>query len=424
MLIEFALENFKSFRDLGVLSMEAISKESESDLYSRVIERNKSKILKAKAIYGANASGKSNLIMALVSFWKIVNGNLLDDNILAKFYNPYRLDNDTINEPTYFQIIFEDNQDKYRYGFEFDHKKIHSEWLFLKRKPETQINSDGKTSYKITKEVCLFDRKGQDFVDLNSSGFKEGKILKQGIKMFTERTLAVAVLDQLNSPISSSIRDFVAKNISISANLPKQTDNIWHGQTISLIDSSEEFKNWMTSLLKEVDPSILTSMIEDFIGPDGTVIKVPIIVRKGTDRVSQFLLAKEEAAGTNKIFDYGSVIYRSLTEGKTLIFDEMDALLHPKLTRKIIELFQSPDAHEDAQLIFATHDTNLMDKSLLRRDQICFINKSNESESEIFDLSDIKGVRVDDLFEKNYLKGNYGALPYLNNLEKALLHGK
>jgi len=423
MLLEFAFENFKSFRDLSVLSMDAISKETESDLYTRVIERNKSKILKTKAIYGANASGKSNLIMALVSFWKIVNGNLLDDDILANYYNPFRLDNDKMSEPTYFQIIFEDEGDKYRYGFEFDHEKIHSEWLFLKRNPEITTDEDGKLVKKKTKEVCLFDRQGQNFDELNSSGFKEGKVLQQGIKMFTEKTLAVAVLDQLSAPVSSLVRDFISKKISISANLPKQSDNIWHAQTISLIDSNPEFKDWMSSLLHEVDHSIIGYKLETFVAPDGQKFKIPLVIRGSGKRVSDFVLVKEEAAGTNKIFDYGSVIYRSLTEGKILIIDEMDALLHPKLTRKIIELFQSPDSHEDAQLIFATHDTNLMDKNLLRRDQITFVDKSKDSVSEIFDLSDIKGVRSDDLFERNYLKGNYGALPTLTNLEKILLNG-
>ena len=121
------------------------------------------------------------------------------------------------------------------------------------------------------------------------------------------------------------------------------------------------------------------------------------------------------------MFDYSSVIYHSLIQGQTLIIDEMDSMLHPKLTRKIIDLFQSPDAHPEAQLIFVTHDTNLMDSELLRRDQITFVEKVDEGYSEIFDLSDIKGVRAKDLFEKNYLKGNYGALPTLNRMEKALL---
>ena len=133
-------------------------------------------------------------------------------------------------------------------------------------------------------------------------------------------------------------------------------------------------------------------------------------------------MENEEASGTKKMFDYSSVIYDCSKKGKTLVIDEMDALLHPKLTRTIIRLFHSSASHPDAQLIFVTHDTNLMDHELLSRDQITFVEKSDEGHSEIFDLSDISGVRAKDLFEKNYMKGNYGALPILNGIEKVLLN--
>jgi AAA15 family ATPase/GTPase len=188
-------------------------------------------------------------------------------------------------------------------------------------------------------------------------------------------------------------------------------------------ENDEAFKTWTVQLLHEIDGSIRDSTLQEVILPNGTKNKIPVIIRRMNGGDVSFILETEEASGTKKIFDYSHVIYRSINKGMALIIDEMDALLHPKLTRKIIELFQSPDAHEEAQLIFATHDTNLMDSELLRRDQITLIEKSNAGDSEIFDLADIKGVRAKDLFEKNYLKGNYGALPMLNNLEKLLLHG-
>ena len=325
------------------------------------------------------------------------------------FVSPYRLDKELRNQPSYFQVIFIHEGKKFRYGFEVDKEKVHREWLYLKRE----------------KEVMLFEREDAKLIELNETTFKEGKIIRQGTKMFTEKTLVVSVLDQLNSQISTIVKECLNNKVIISPNLPSQNrfGNRWFLQTLHNFENDIKFKDWTIKLLHEIDGSIRDSRIQEIILPDGQVDKIPIIIRKmGTDDVP-FMLETEEASGTKKVFDFAHIIYRSIKQGKALIIDEMDALLHPKLTRKVIELFQSPDAHKEAQLIFATHDTNLMDNELLRRDQITFLEKSNEGDSEVFDLSDIKGVRAKDLFEKNYLKGNYGALPILNNLEKLLLNG-
>ena len=262
-------------------------------------------------------------------------------------------------------------------------------------------------------------------IELNETSFKEGKIIKQGIKMFTEKTLVISVLDQLNSPISTIVKEYINSKIIINPNMPGKNRfaNNWFVQALHFFENDSEFKKWTIQLLHEVDASAKDLKLQELILPNGQVDKIPIIIRGSDGDDVPFLLETEEAAGTKKMFVFSHIIYMSIKLGKALIIDEMDALLHPKLTRKIIELFQSPDAHEESQLIFATHDTNLMDNELLRRDQITFLEKSNEGYSELFDLSDIKGVRAKDLFEKNYLKGNYGALPILNNLEKVLLNG-
>ena len=410
MLVEFAIQNFKSFKDLQVFSLEASKEEEFDNNLLRVVQTEGNyRVVKTKAIYGANASGKSNLILGLVAMWKILDNNLKYDDVFQDFVSPYRLDNELSNQPSYFQVVFIHEGKKYRYGFEVDKVKVHREWLYLKRE----------------KEVMLFEREGAKIRELNETTFKEGKIIRQGVKMFTERTLVVSVLDQLSSPISTIVKECLNSKIIISPKLPSQSrfGNRWFMQTLQHFENDSKFKDWTIKLLHEIDGSIKDSKLQEVVLPNGQVDKIPIIIRTMDNTDVPFMLETEEASGTKKVFDFSHIIYRSIKQGKALIIDEMDALLHPKLTRKIIELFQSPDAHEEAQLIFATHDTNLMDNELLRRDQITFLEKSDEGDSEIFDLSDIKGVRAKDLFEKNYLKGNYGALPILNNLEKLLLNG-
>jgi len=409
MILEFAIQNFKSFKELQVFSLEASNEREDDDSIRRVVKTKGSyRVVKTKAIYGANASGKSNLILGLVAMWKILDNNLKYDEVFQEFVSPYRLDAALAMQPSYFQIIFLHKGNKYRYGFEVDTEKVHREWLYLKRE----------------KEVVLFEREGQRLIELNEATFKEGKIIKQGVKMFTEKTLVISILDQLSSPISSIVKECINGKIIISPNVPSTNrfSNTWFMGTMHYFESDDTFREWTVQLLREIDGSIADSKLKEVALPGGQVHTIPYVVRTINGKNIPFLLESEEAAGTKKVFDFAHIIYSSIRQGKALIIDEIDALLHPKLTRKIIELFQSPDAHEEAQLIFATHDTNLMDSELLRRDQITFLEKSDEGDSEIYDLSDIKGVRSKDLFERNYLKGNYGAIPNVNQLEKVLLH--
>jgi AAA15 family ATPase/GTPase len=132
-----------------------------------------------------------------------------------------------------------------------------------------------------------------------------------------------------------------------------------------------------------------------------------------------FILAAQEAEGTKKIFGLSPYILAALEFGGTLIIDEFDAKMHPHLTRKIVELFHSPSTNlNNAQLVFITHDSNLLDPHLLRRDQICFVQKDKNGATELYSLVEFKGVRNDASFEKDYLQGKYRAVPTnLNQLE-------
>lgn len=405
MLLEFAVQNFKSFKDLQVFSLEASTEPKSDDGINRIIEKDGYRVVKTKAIYGANASGKSNLILSLVAFWQILSNNLKEPESLQRLI-PYRLDDNVDETPSYLQIVFLHEGVKYRYGFEATYKKVISEWLYMKK----------------SKEVLLFHRENNEIKNYNKSQFKEGKELnRKDVNLLKDTSLSISVLEALNFPISSLVVNSILSKIAISPNPIKHIYNMWHMQTQYSIENDIEFKEWNKKLLHEIDSTIINiRLVKNDENPNDkpfTVVERLI----GDNARATFLLETEEASGTQKIFDYSHVIYRSLKYGLTLILDEMDALLHPKLTRKIIELFQAPEAHPESQLIFVTHDTNIMDSDLLRRDQITFVEKQGIGWSEIFDLSDIKGVRAKDLFEKNYLKGNYGALPILNQMEKELL---
>jgi uncharacterized protein len=130
-------------------------------------------------------------------------------------------------------------------------------------------------------------------------------------------------------------------------------------------------------------------------------------------------IEENESDGTQKFFNYSGVVTTTLLMGKTLVLDEFDARLHPMLTKKIVEMFNSPTINKNgAQLVFVTHDTNLLDNSLLRRDQIYFTEKNKMQETVLYSLADFKGIRNDASYEKDYINGKYGAIPFLGDFEK------
>ncbi len=414
MLIEFSVENYKSFKDLQTLTMQATGeKEKGVDTieYQRLFPAKKNlNLLKTKAIFGANSSGKSNIIKAMTSFWMILQTNLSNELVLKEGIESFFLDETVKSSPTYFQVITIVEGVQYRYGFEADKNKIHSEWLFVKEK----------------KEILYFVREGQKIIDYNKSKFKEIlEVEKTTDRLYKSNTLILSILHALNRPISSIVHQSISRDIIINHGIESVDKNTWLRSSIENWKTDEKFKSFTFDLLSSIDKTITGFSIEQnakTIFDDNTEDDLMLVKRNQNGREVLFDLEKHEGSGTQKLFALSYIIYLTLTLGYTLIIDELDARLHPKLTREIISLFQSKECHREAQFIFVTHDSNLLDSSLLRRDQITFVDKDQYGVSEIFDLSDVKGVRENDLFEKNYLKGKYGGLPYLNNLQNIFTH--
>ena len=403
MIVEFAVENFRSFRDLQVLSMEATyEKDADNPDFNQVYTDGPARILKTKAIYGANASGKSNMIMAMAAFWQIIATNLKSEDTLSNYISPYRLTEECLRKPTYFQIIFYRDGLRYRYGFEADSKKVHSEWLYVKDK----------------KEVLYFDREFNGIKDFNKHSLKQlKKIFDENGKLTIDSySLVISVLDVVGVELAKTVTSSILKKIPINANTNSPFPD-WGKYAVSAFGTDELFTSWIQDYLKGADNTISQLKKQKIEGKDMMMIE-----RKVNDSVLNmpFSLDYEEASGTRKLFSWSYYLYWILRDGGTFVVDEFDARLHPLLTRRIIEMFQSPDAHEESQLIFVSHDTNLLDEGLLRRDQVAFVEKLKDGSSQVYDLSDIKGVRANDKFEKNYLKGHYGGLPQLGDMLTSL----
>lgn len=421
MLVEFTVGNFLSFKDKRTLSFEA---GSISELPENVIKINKYKLLRSAVVYGANSSGKSNLIKALDRMRDVLLNSVKLNDKDELDYSPFLLSNQSEKAPTYFEIEFIISEKKYRYGFEYNNVEIVNEWLFIK---------DGTK-----KEVAQFIRTPEGIGV--SDDFKEGN----GKESSTNNNrLFVSLVAQLGGSISKTIiewfrnynvlsgidhkdyKGFTLKMLHDKFNGCEESLSLFQKlklgfQDINVIES--EFS--ISDLPNDLPEKIKVKISKDL--RDKTVISAKTIHNKYDKNgkvVDSVLFDTEvqESEGTKKIIDLSGPVFDTLISGKILIIDELDAKLHPLLTKQIVALFNNSKTNpQNAQLFFATHDTNLLNYDLFRRDQIWFTEKDESEQTDLYSLVEFKlpdgsKVRNDSNLEKNYIRGRYGAIPFITN---------
>lgn len=449
MLLEFSIGNFLSFKEIVTLSM--VAGKSVKELENEPNQSNvfyspesNHKILKSAVIYGANNSGKSNVIKAMGFVRTFIlessnEKNATDDISVI----PFLLNTATEKNPSFFEIIFYINTTRYRYGFEADKKKIHAEWLY---------EYDKNIS---TKEHFLFERIINEKFKISNKYFKEGKGKDEDTR---PNALFLSLVAQLNGEKSKKIQEWFKNHFNIISGLKETTTNF----TVKKFIENKKYKASIVDFLKkikigteDIEVSEVTNLVEE------TILKIP---DKYSDELSEVLNAlkklknkidKEKTStinpkdvtvnflykkydetenyiynqiidlalqskGTKKIFSLLGPILDTTENNKVLIIDELDSSLHTLLTIEIVKLFHAK-ANSSAQLIFASHDTNLLRKSLFRRDQIWFTEKNDVGATDLYSLVEYKinqatSVRNDASFEKDYLLGKYGAIPFFGDL--------
>lgn len=419
MLIEFTVGNYRSFKDPVTFSMVAAkltARDKTLDENNVFPLTDKISLLKSCALYGANASGKSNLIHAVrfMRYFVLNSAYVLSaaqrrvwgsiDDVVV----PFLLSTETTNEPSFFEIVFFSDAKRYRYGFIIDAKKVYSEWLYYVPK---------------VKETLLFFREGDDFK--LPSVFKEGKGLPDKTR---DNALFLSVVAQFNGEIALMVLQwFMSLTIKFSVEGVDQRETV-----ASLKD--ESLREEIISLIKKVDLGIadielrLEPHREQFSlftqGDEVFTIHKIFDTEKSKDSSMQFDIDTQESEGTKKLFALAGPILDILRNGKVLIIDELDARLHPLLTEAIIRLFNSNETNpNNAQLIFTTHDTNLLTNKLFRRDQIWFTEKNKFGATDLYSLAEFKGVRSDASYEKDYITGRYGAIPFIGGLHRLIGRG-
>ncbi len=442
MFVEFATKNFLSFKNEVAISMLAAKsvKEGESlpDGASNIFEITETgnKFTRIASIYGANGSGKSSLIKAMAFYRNMIIGSVNNDHILSGFVNnQFRLSSDSTKEPSCFQMIFIINKIKYRYGFEVLGEKVDSEWLF-------------QQEYSSQKESYCFKRADGD-IQVNAKTFKEAKALES---LTRDNALFLSTAAQFNVPTAMLIKDWISRRFNILSGINDDTLNYTALQYLQ----NETMRERILNFIKIIDLGIQDiSVKENFIDKisDSTIIPNDPLLQKiigglneamnpagnkirelnilaahnkyeGENIIDKVALPfQSESVGTVKIFALLGPWLDTLANGGTLVVDEFGASIHTKLALELIRLFQSKLNNGEAQLIVNTHDTNLLRKDLLRRDQIWFAEKDAHGVSDIYSLVEYKinqatSVRNDATFSKDYLMGKYGAIPYFGNIEK------
>jgi len=394
MLIQFSFKNYGPFREEAVFDMRAINTYKEHP-YNLIDIDDKLKVIKVAAIYGANASGKSNFVEAFSCFFKIVTTsfNNKEENkksILSTQYNPFIFSSNDDDAKTEFEVIHIIDGDEYKYGFIYNEKEILYEWLY-------------KKSLSTGRKSMIIER-SKNKIDLGSSVKKScqnyaAQIEKDvlALSFFNRLRLRTTVFKVAYYCVTSVLALEFTRNISTKDILQMYfKDDFNKDKKIQLL----RFLSSIDIGIKDITVSKNKDNIQVFshhIGDEGKDYIVPIDI---------------ESDGTLKVIALYFCVSIAIKYNKGLIIDELNMQLHPLLLKFIIDLFYSENTK--GQLIYTTHDTTLLDKRYFRRDQVWFAEKDKLGQAKLYSLAEFK-VRNDTSFEKDYLSGLFGGIPILND---------
>ena len=408
MLLLFKIKNYTSFNKESILDLRATTYTQHP---SHIINSGNNSIVKTTAIYGANASGKSNFISAMFFFKHYIFSQFIsksnDQSIEAPIkdngiWEPYQL-LDENDEPAEFEIIFLRNGNQIQYGFECKENLITNEWYYLNDK-------------------LVFER------GLNAT-LSFGKEYKQRLQMYNKipsERLYVSVLeyfleDKEKEEILGDFISFFSKEFNVFTEiLFESTVKRLAGSTLinkKLIENAK-YRKTISEYLSKIDIGIKGLDIVEEVRKDesGKTHKQKTVqsIHNVFDKNGKIVDTKnfdlsQESSGTLRFLAYIQNVVDMIENGGVFIVDEMSARLHPLLTKLIVDIFQS-SSNNKAQLVFTTHDISLLNHSQFRRDEVVFVDKNEKGESSLYALSDLK-VREDATFSKDYLQGKYGAIP-------------
>lgn len=402
MLIWFRIENHRSIRDEQVLSFEPGNVDGSAE---RVREIAGTRLLPVVAIYGANASGKSNLLRGLAFMRSaVVHSHRLFSPDGGVPRQPFAWV-DKANEPSMFEISFKVENVLYEYGFCADDQRFTEEWLY---------------AYPSARKQTWFERDGDDF-KFGEHLQGENRTIE---KLTRPNSLFLSAAAQNRhaqlSPLYHLFRTIRTHNLPgiTSQDLISRRDRFsvwWNRRGSTSAQRHDAMKAQFRDLLRAADFGI-----EDVEVLDETEVAGRVMVKHVGTSASAWLPLQEESQGTQQVFALAPAALDALAYGEVLLVDELDASLHPLLSLKLVEAFNDPRQNlHNAQLLFTTHDTTLLGSLIgtppLRRDQVWLTEKNDGGATRIYPLTDFRPRKEENL-ERGYLQGRYGAIPFLEPL--------
>lgn len=426
MLINFTVENFRSFRKQVSLRMEATNIKELPDC---VLQEGNIRLLPVAVIYGANSGGKSNLLraMSVMRFLVMTSSKMNPDESLH--YDPFKLNLVSRNQPTKFEILFIRDNIIYRYGFSYNAHQIEEEYLYMtppEKKSEVILFLRAEDEYRISEkyfeEGLHLDKKTlSNRLFLTVAAQFNGEISQRVMKCFAE-------LNSINGIEAAGYEGFTMEMISKHKEGYDQAIQFFHDTQLGFNNLAIRQKALTKDMLESLS-HVPEGIKKDFMEAvqKGNVMETFTThnIKDENGKIideEEFQESTMESEGTKKIIEMSGPIFDTLIHGEVLLIDELDAKLHPILTRHIVHLFMDPKTNKNkAQLIFNTHDTNLLNKKNFRRDQIWFVEKDKTDSTDLYSLVEFideqgKKVRNDSSYEKDYINGRYGAIPFIGGL--------
>ena len=412
MVVEFSVKNFRSIKNLQTISFLATNLNSSKDNIgvdqNNIFIANNQKLLKTIGIYGANASGKSNIIQALEYFCEAIGSLPSPESRLSQLTQPFLYQPEFEKTESFFQIVVIIEGKKYRYGFtvkknikventkDYSSEIITKEWLF---------------GPKNVNQVKYFTR-DRLFIDKSTL---PGNVNIAPLEY--EHALFLTHAASYSKGICAKIRFFINGFITTKFSL---RSDFYRFQSIHQIED-DDLKPGFIDFLKSFGlnyKNIYFKNEEEFQKKNRYSLDKLFLTKVSAHDSTQEItlnMQENESAGTKKLFDLAGLILLAFNTGGLIILDEIDSNFHPSLLINLIRLFNSPEINKaNAQLLFTSHDTNLLRPTLMRRDQFYFAEKEINEATRFYSLADLKGIRNDADFAKHYLAGFYGSLPVLS----------
>ena len=428
MLIDFRVQNYLSFKDSQTLSLIAGNNADLPDNLMSFDNRRKLRLLKSAAVFGANASGKSNLISALYLMKTLVTETFKPGEPLP--VTPFKLSQESRESPTEFEVTFAVNGVVYQYGFSASSVQIFEEWLFVTPKDRSQ---------KWFERV--WDTESKQYAWRFGTYFQGTK--QVWLKATRENALFLTTAVLLNSTQLKPVFDWFTNTLHFligASYFPPVFSAIMY-------KDNEQVREKILNFMKVADFNISNIHVEEAPRENPDLSEYPEPVRlyieqeiksKKTLKIVTSHLDDEnqsvdfdffnESDGTRRFFAFVGPLIDVLQNGCVFCIDEINVNLHPKLVKFIVNLFHNKNTNKkNAQLIFTTHDTSVLSLKFLREDQIWFCEQNKNHSSELYSLFDFRdhvikktSKNTDLNIEKLYLGGKYGALPFIGDAEDVL----